>query len=287
VRSWLSLAALAIVVAALALWAHYKPAPATGETHALSTLDAKAVRRIRLERTVAGAAERVVLEKEDGGPWHMTEPTRARADPIQVERALSILSARSGVRYPATDASRYGLDKPAAVLTLDDQTFTFGAINKTTTEQYVAAGKEVYVVPLAIGAALPRNADALLARNLFAPTEAPKRFDLPGFTVALEEGTWAVAPSMPDVGPDERNAWVDMWRQASAIAVSRNTADASKEEITVQLKDDRTIPIRILQREPELVLVRADEGVAYHFVAEVARRMLAPPGAARGERVNK
>jgi hypothetical protein len=35
----------------------------------------------------------------------------------------------------------------------------------------------------------------------------------------------------------------------------------------------------IVQRAPELVLVRQDEGVEYHFVAAVARRLLAPPGA--------
>lgn len=287
-RSWLSLGALAILVAALALWAFYKPAPVANQTYALSAADAKSISRIRIERAGSGsrAAEAVTLEKQ-GTDWRMTAPITARVDRFQVERVLAVLGARSNVRYPASERGRYGLDQPLATVTLDGETFTFGAINKTTTEQYVATRDQVYLVPLAIGAALPRNADALLARNLFAPNEAPTRFDLPGFTVALEDGTWAIAPSMPEVSADERNAWVDVWRQATAMAVERSTAAQSTDEIKVQLKDDRAIVLRMLQREPELVLQRTDEGIAYHFVAEVAKRMLAPPGAGRGERVNK
>lgn len=288
-RSWLSLAALGVAVAALALWAYYKPAPdSRGESHALSTADAKTITRIRLERRAPGAerAETVVLEKH-GVHWRMTEPVRARVDPFQIERMLSVLGARSTARYDAADASRYGVDRPLAVLTLDAQTFRFGSINKTTTEQYVATGSDVYLVSLGVGAGLPRTADALLARDLFAPDEAPKRFDLPGFTVALEEGTWAIAPSMPDVSADERNAWIDAWRRASAIHVARNASTDAQGEIQVLLKDDRVISLRILQREPELVLQRADEGIAYTFVAAVGRKMLTLPGAPRAEQANK
>src|SRR5438128_11358478 len=103
----------------------------------------------------------------------MIEPVRARVDPFQVERMLSVLGARSTARYAAAEGSRYGIDQPLAVLTLGAQTFRFGNINKTTMEQYVAIGSDVYLVPLGVGAALPRAADALLARNLFAPDEAP------------------------------------------------------------------------------------------------------------------
>jgi hypothetical protein len=288
VRGWLSLAALAVVVAVLAAWVYNKPAPGRSDTYALSALDPRNVSRIRIERTPSAGAENparatetVVLEKH-GADWRMTAPIAARAEAFQVERLLAIVGARSTARYMASDRSRYGLDAPVAVITLNDQAFTFGAINKTTAEQYVATGNDVYLVPLAIGAALPRNPDTLLARKLFAPNEAPSRFDVPGFTVALEEGTWAVAPPMPDIGPDERNAWVDAWRQATAISVSRHTGTAAAQaEVKVQLKDGAAIVMPILQREPELVLLRTDEGVEYRFVADVARRMLAPPQASR------
>jgi hypothetical protein len=289
VRAWASLAALLVAVAALAAWIHFKPERSGAETYALSALKPGDVRRVRLERAVAsreGSANEVVALEKSAGEWRMAQPTRARAEGFAVERALAILEARSAVRYAPTDLARFGLDRPQAVLTLEDQAFTYGAINGTTREQYVMTAGHVYLVPLAFTASLPRNADALLARRLLAPDEAPVRFDLPGFTVALEDGTWAVAPALSDVGADERNAWVDDWRQAQAIAAERAGAIPG-EHIAIRLKDGRTIQLAIARREPEVVLVRKDEGVAYRFVADVGRKLLAPPGPVGGERVNK
>jgi hypothetical protein len=280
-RSWLWLAVLSIAVAALGAWVYYKPTPGQSQTHALSSLKPGEVKHLELLRPPAGpqpAAGPIVLEKREG-QWRMTAPIAARAESFQVERLLSIIEARSSVRYPAADLARFGLDRPVAVLTLEDQAYTFGAINTTTREQYVMTGNQVYLVPLAYIATLPRNADALLAKRLWAADETPVRFDLPDFTVSLEDGTWAVAPAMPDVGPDERNAWVEGWRQASAISAARRGAGKPDGQIKVQLKDGRTIALGIVQREPDLVLAREDEGVEYRFVAEAAKRMLSPPGA--------
>lgn len=283
-RSWIALAGLLIVVTALAAWVYYKPKPESKTAHALSALKPGVVKRAQLERISAAkataAATSITLERTDDA-WRVTAPWLARADKFQVERLLSILQAYSSVRYPATELARFGLDRPVAVLTADDHTFAFGAINNTTREQYVMTRNEVYLVALTYGAALPRNADALLARQLLAPGEIPVRFDLPGFTVALEDGTWAVAPAVPDLSADDRNAWVDAWRNASAMSVTRQDSAATAQNIKIVLKDGRTLDIGIIKGEPELILRRADEGVQYLFVAEIAKRLMSPPGASR------
>ena len=297
-RSWVSLAVLSIVVAALGAWVYYKPARIESATYSLSALKPNEVKRVkralqsrrsnRKRRNKMSVRQpRDVLERNDGADWRMTAPIAARAENFQVERLLSIIEARSSVRYPTTDLARFGLDRPLAVLTLEDQAYTFGAINKTTREQYVMTGTQVYLVPLAYIATLPRSADVLLARGLWAAGETPVRFDLPGFTVSLEDGTWAVAPAMPEVGADERNAWVDAWRQASAIRAARGSDLAAPQEIKVELKDGRVVRLGILQREPELVLVRRDEGIEYHFFDGSGKKLLAPPGASDRERANK
>ncbi len=292
-RAWISLAVLLIVVGALGAWVYYKPAHEVDETYALSALKAGDVNRTRLERVSAtrstqaqgegepaaapAANELITLEKH-AGAWRMTAPIAARADSFQVVRLLSILDARSTVRYPGADLARFGLDRPQSTLTIEDQSFLYGAINSMTREQYVMTGGTVYLVPLAYIATLPRSADVLLSRSLFGPTENPARFDLPDFTISLEDGTWAVAPAMPDVSADDRNAWVDAWRLASAMGVRRYSGNDPSDEIKVQLKDGRTLSLGVAQREPELVLVRKDEGIEYRFVAEVGRRLFAPPG---------
>ena len=183
------------------------------------------------------------------------------------------------MRYPATELARFGLDRPVAKLAVEDETFAFGALNKMTREQYVQKGDAVYVLPLAPGASLPRDPEALIARELFSPAEAPVRFDLPGFSVTLADGAWRVEPALTEASADERVAWVDAWRHASAIRVTRHAGSVPAAVIRVTLKNGATLTFGIVDREPELVLLRIDEGLQYHFPAAVAKRLLSPPGA--------
>lgn len=278
-----------MAVAALGYWAYSRPEATPAYTHTLSSLAAKDVKRVRLERPASAPTAppvAVALERA-GDAWRITEPFSARADAFQVGRLLAILDARSSTRYPATELSRYGLDAPQARLTLNDERVSYGAVNTMTREQYVRAGDAVYAVPLAQRLALPRDANALISRALLAPGEVPARFELPGFTATSADGQWVIQPSPAEASPDERNAWSDAWRNATAVqAVRYEGPPAATPEVTIATKDGRSIVLAILQRDPELVLLRIDEGIAYHFFADTGRRLLSPP-ATPAERAGK
>ncbi|HYH41938.1 MAG TPA: DUF4340 domain-containing protein [Burkholderiales bacterium] len=287
-RAWLSIAALAVAVAALGYWVYSRPEAPSEYAHALSSLAAKDVQRIRLERPAsapASAPVAVLIERRDDA-WRITEPFSARADTFQVGRLLAILDARSSTRFPATELSRYGLDAPRARLTLNDERVSYGAVNTMTREQYVHAGDAVYAVPLAQRLALPRDANALISRALLAANEVPTRLELPELKATLAEGQWKIEPSAAETSPDERNAWIDAWRNATAVQAVRYDGPAHTAEITIATKEGPSIALAILQREPELVLLRMDEGIAYHFFADAGRRLLSPP-ATPAERANK
>lgn len=278
-RSWIWLAALLALVAGLGAWIYYKPAAPARASHPLSALRAQEVKRVALERPsrAPSPAVSVVLERIEDR-WRMTVPVAARVETPQVERLLALLDAQSVARYPAGDLARYGLDRPLATMTLNDQSFSFGAVNETTREQYVLTGEHVYAIPLALRTSLPRDAHALISRALFAPGEEPVRFELPAFTAALEDGTWTFTPPGDDPGPDERNGWAGAWRQATAVQAAPHDGRAAPETFSVKLEDGRSIKLGILQREPELVLLRTDEGIQYHFLAGTAKRLFTPPG---------
>lgn len=278
-RSWISLAALLVLVGGLGAWIYYKPAAPPRASHPLSALKAQDVKRIRLERPARAPSPAVtaVLERVEDG-WRMTAPFPARVEVQQVDRLLALLDAQSVARYPASDLARYGLDQPLTTITLNDQSFRFGAVNETTREQYVLAGEHVYAIPLALRTSLPRDANALISRALFAPGEEPVRFELPGFRAVLEDGAWIFTPAGDDPGPDERNGWAGAWRQASAVQAAPHDGRPALENLSVTFKDGRSITLRVLQREPELVLLRTDEGIQYDFLAGTAKRLLTPPG---------
>jgi hypothetical protein len=300
IRSWISLAILFVVVVALGLWVAYRPKTAEREAHALSTLRANDVSRIHLERWAPNEAAdtrkanddksqavvSVALERRADG-WRMTQPVSARADTFNVTRLLAVLDAQSVARYAAKDLARYGLDRPIAKLTLNDETFSFGAVNTMTREQYVLAGDAVYAIPLAQRTTLPRDAASLISRALFAPGESPVRFEFQDFTAVLQNEKWTFNPVAEEPGPDERNAWISAWRQANAIEARPYDARKLLSTIDVTLQDGRTITLGVLQREPDLILARMDERIEYRFLGEVGKRLLSPPGASRPEAVNK
>lgn len=272
-RSWLLNAALFAVITALAAFIYLKPKHDESGTFPLSTLKADAITRLRLERT---ARPPVVLDKT-GGQWLITAPIAARADPLQVQRLLAILDAQGASRLAATDLARFDLDRPVAQLMIDTQTFSFGAINSVAREQYVLTGNTVYPVELRYGAALPADVTQLISKQLFADGEVPVIFEFSNFAVRTASGKWTVTPTPADLSQDDINRWVDDWRLASALRVEPHGKSKAMGEIKVEFKDGRKLTLVILQREPELVLLRPDQNLQYSFFAQTAKRLLSPP----------
>jgi hypothetical protein len=72
---------------------------------------------------------------------------------------------------------------------------------------------------------------------------------------------------------------VEDWRLAASRLTQPAAGRPEAETIEVRLVDGRTLRLGVRQREPELVLVRADEKLSFHFSGEMARRLLSPPAA--------
>jgi hypothetical protein len=282
-RSWLSLGVLLLVVAALGIWVYVAPPPEKVDTIALSDLRPAEVKRIAFARGVAGADAKgdavrsgIILERT-AGTWRITAPFAARAEPFQMERLLGILEARASARFPARELAQYGLDAPAARLTIDEQAFSFGGVNQLTREQYVLTNDAVYAIPFSQRVALPADADALIARAPLGRDEYPVRFALPGFRMTLADGRWRLDPDPKETTADERTAWVDAWRNATAMRAARAPARSAASDIVIMLKDGTELAIDIVRSEPEIVLQRADEGIEYSFLTEAGKRLLEPP----------
>ena len=269
--SRLNLALLAAVIA-LALFAYYKPQKNEPE-HKLSMLKAGEAKTIKVE--IAGSAP--LLLERTATDWKLTAPVAARADSFQIQRLLEILDATSKDRFPAMGLARYELNEPPARVTINQQAFAFGTINEMSREQYVLTQDGIYPLALRYGAALPKNALQLVSRQLFAPDEAPIAFELSEFKLAQEDGRWQLTPSAADLSQDDVNRWVDEWRLATALAVQPASKRKPLTTVKFKLKNGSEIAVAVLQREPQLVLARNDQGFEYQFVGDAAKRLLAPP----------
>lgn len=268
-------AALAIAVAALGAWVYFKPAKdAPADIAPLSALKSEEAVSVRIERP--GAAP-VLLEKLSGA-WRMTAPFAARSDEQRTLRLLEILGARPVQAFAADDLARFELDRPQARLTIGQQVFSLGMVNSVTREQYLLTNGSVYAVDPRYAAALPANAAEMASHRLFGPGETPVRVELPAFTVEQRDGKWVQLPQARDYSQDDFVRWADEWRNATALLVGPAVKGKVLETIRIQLKQGGALSLGVLAREPQLVLLRPDENLQYHFSPEIAQRLLSPPG---------
>ncbi len=270
-RSWWLNAALAAVVAALALFVYLKPR--SEPEYRLSTLSAAAVNYIRFE--VHGQPP-VVLERKKAD-WVIETPFAARGDAVQIQALLAVLGASSRERYPASGLARFDLSEPYSRLALNDEVFSFGAVNEMSREQYVLSGGNVYLVGLRYGAALPKDPLQLASRQLFGRDEAPAGFELPDFSVRERDGRCESSPPQKTLSSEDCNRWLNEWRLATASEVMIAPDGKPLLTINVRRKDGSPLALAILQREPDVLVVRPDQKLAYRFSRELGQRLLAPP----------
>ena len=171
------------------------------------------------------------------------------------------------------------MNEPYARVTINQQGFAFGAVNEMSREQYVLSQDGIYPLALRYGAALPKNALQLVARQLFAPDEAPIAFESGEFKLVQQDGKWQLTPPAADLSQDDINRWVDEWRLATALAVQPPSKRKPLATVKLKLKNGAAVSVAALQREPELVLTRSDQAFEYQFVGVAAKRLLAPPAA--------
>jgi hypothetical protein len=276
-RAWLVNLLLLVGVAGLAWYALYRPKQDEEPKYKISSLSAASVQRIRIEPR---EGQPVTLEKR-GGSWFLTAPLEARADRTQVERLLDLVTATSREKLAATDLARFELDQPRLKIIFDGQTLAFGVINTLSQDQYVLSGDSVYMVSSYFASVVPTRPDRLLTHALFREGEKQVGFRLKDFALVQKDGKWTLSPEPAEdkdkPSADDLNRWVDEWRFASSLITQPASARKPIEQIQVQLADGKTLSLGVLQKQPELILVRPDEKLQYQFSAENGRRLLARP----------
>jgi len=265
--------ALAALVAALILLVWLKPRPTTQTEFKLSTLASASINRITIDKPGQPA---IVLQGNPAG-WRLSAPFQARADGAAIGRLLEILAATSLQRFPSTDLGRFQLDNPLLRLTLNGQEFSFGTQNTLTGEVYVATNGGVHLVaPSYLVYSMKMPAD-FASRAFLAEEEKLAGFEFADLNLSQNsDGKWLTSPARPNLSQDDINRWVDEWRHASSLVTQPYDDTLPQESFTLRLGDGKLIPCKILRREPELVMLREDEKLQYHFPAEIGKRLLSP-----------
>ncbi len=279
-RVWLNLIMFATAVG-LAVFLYIKPSFQPQTTYPISSLSKEAVQLIQI------SSQHGTIElKRSNGDWLMTEPLQARADKTKVERILDLLTTTSDYRLPPENLSRYGLAAPIAQLQVNHELFAFGQIAPVSNHQYVMTQSGIFLISPRHAMLLTVAPTELIDRQLLGEAEIPQQFIFKAMHLQQTE-KWLLSSDASDVhlSQDEINQWVHSWQlaQASYITQNEHEVDETQETLTIVLQSGKPIHFLIMQRDPELVLLRKDQFINYHFLGHSGNQLLSPYSGIRHE----
>jgi len=283
-KRWLLNLGLALFIIALALLVKYQPGVReTQESPPLTNLAADQIERIRIARL--GQPE-IILAKM-GQDWRLVAPLQARADRFRIDGLLHLAGATTEGSFPAPagDLAKYGLDKPAAKVWLDNTEIIFGGTHSLNDLQYVLYNGQIHLISNASFRSIPAELTGFFSSRLLDEKYKLIGLKLPKFSLTLKDGSWKVEPENKALSSDRINSFVDEWRYARALNVKQYSGKPVLSHIRISFLEEqpattttaqapKNLDLGILAYNPELVLYRKDEALEYHFPQEAGERLL-------------
>ncbi len=264
-------------IAGVMIFLYFKPQTQGIHEYPISSVAIETVQTVRIVRQ-----QNEIVLKQLNHRWHLIKPVQARADEKKIKEILEILTINSNQRFPVADLGRFGLDRPHVQVYFDDEYFGFGGFTPITHQQYVMTNDDVYLISPRYALALPLRASDLTSPQLLASHEIPVSLELNHLTVVLKNRKWHSIIQNPEKALNEETLeyWAYLWQTAYAreLTLEQELSDDLVDvgDIKISLHDGQKIALRILQSETEIVFLRTNEGIGYHFPIDVGRQLLDP-----------
>ncbi|WP_298135427.1 hypothetical protein [Acidiferrobacter sp.] len=269
----------AAVALSWVLWA--RPKPQAAAPPPLAPIQSSAITTI----TIMRPGRPTIRLRRIGRHWRLVEPFKARAARFRVEAITDIVDStpRDHFTPPKGPLSAFGLAPPRAVVILNTRRILIGRRRPFGDLRYILTGGDIALVPAEVIHPRELTSDSFLSTRLLGHGMHPVAFTLPHLTVSRHDGIWRAAPSEAHISNDRINGFVDAWRYARALSVSRYHGAPVVGRVVIayhtrgahKVRVAHTLAIDILARHPELVLLRPDQGLEYHFPQEIGKRLLA------------
>jgi hypothetical protein len=266
---------LLLVLAILIGVAFFEPGKVESKPAYLTDVEADALNHFELSNQ-----ESLVFGKRDGH-WWLLSPFEAPANEIRIRQLLNIAKAESRAHYPLKpeELAKFGLDKPMAVLNLGPFSVRFGGSEPIDMLRYVQIGETLHLVNDDFSHHLLARATDYVDKKLLPEEAKLKSLSLPGLSAVVGgQGQWVLEP------PGDISAMFELantWQSARAIEIKRHEGQALGDVIRIGLANGPPLEFVIVQREPDLLLVRPDWKLEYMVAAESGKHLLSlqKPGA--------
>jgi hypothetical protein len=216
---------------------------------------------------IESADNKLVLRKSSN-QWGFEKPIQWPANNTSLERLISIVTSESNTRLSAEqiDLSKFGLQLPKAILTLDDTRVLFGATNNIGERRYIMIGSTVYLLPDLHLHFINQGISGLIDRRLLPGSVPLKSLGLAKFNLSKNsDGTWQV-DMLTDTLAEQLKTLANNWQALEAGNIKNfDKTGTAEQKIVAGLQDGSNIEFFIMSTRPEIVIARPDLGVQYHF----------------------
>ncbi|MDF9393248.1 MULTISPECIES: DUF4340 domain-containing protein [Methylococcus] len=269
-RMLLNLSLLA-VLAVLGAIAYFEPGKKEPAETPLTQVEIDKVDTLSLQQ-----GDKTIVLAKKGGHWWVSAPFSAPANDFRVRQLLEIAKTTSDASYSLKpdELAKFELDQPIASLTLGDVVLIFGGADPINMRRYVRIGDTLHLVRDDFSRHLTAQATDYVDKKLLPEDARIQEIALPEWKARLgQDGKWVFEPPQ-DGGETHIGELLTHWQSARAIDIKHLDKVAEGQKLHIGLANGESVDFVIVQREPELLLVRQDYGIQYEVVGEPARRLL-------------
>ncbi len=272
---------LGLLVTVVSLFLIIQFSPITEEqddTVRISNLIESDIKNIKILRR---NRQEIIISKIDE-TWRIQKPLTARVSQFQIDRIIEIANAKSNYAIESDEKDNFGFSQPDIIVTINNQEFIFGDINKITNEQYMKTEGVVYLVAPHLGYSIPGEIDKFLSHKLLGVDEIPSSIISNTWKVVQKEkGEWSVEGKLAkrenlDLSQDILNQWVLGWGITSSLSATSSDQKIINKKIKIRTTSGKTIEFGIIKNPKGYLFVRQDEMIGFQIGEDAGNRLLDP-----------
>ena len=230
----------------------------------------------------------VELEKVTSG-WQITKPIKAPANTKRIELLLSFLETPSYAQIEADDAmlSKFELKPANIVLTLDDYTVAFGAIEPLSKHRYVLIDNMIHLITDRVTPLLNANATSFIENKLIANKNIITKMALPVLnnnivlseSVIIENNNGHWQSDLSTISTDTLTALVENWQHAYALQVrplkQSNEIDSSVHKVYLWFNHEKqAVKYHLKLSDNALFIFNEQQQLSYQFTRSIVAQLL-------------
>ncbi|HEC72903.1 MAG TPA: DUF4340 domain-containing protein [Methylophaga aminisulfidivorans] len=274
-----------IVVIGLAIWfLQDRSKNEPEENQRFSHLTADQVSSISIQQP----GKPIISLQKEQLTWHIISPFPALANQTRINILLRLLNASvHGEFQPMSSSSlsQFGLTKPQAILTLNDETIVFGNVETISQNRYILYKEMIYLINDDTTPLLRVSADNFVDNHLIPESSEITKLVLPTLddkqaevTIIQEDGEWH--SSDVNLTTDLLKQLADNWQYAQASQVSHITDEEKIEmlhglPVSIHFAENAQVLHFVLNLdEHQLTLFNTNMNLLYRFPLALKTQLL-------------